>query len=390
MSRLKNSLDGLVTRFDQYFLYQLFVAFGFFSLVLVTVFWVNQAVLLFDKLIADGHSARIFFEFTILSLPQAISIVLPISSFAAAIYVTNRLDNESELTVVRTAGVGTFRLSRAVIIFGLSIVILMMVMTNYVIPASKKQLHYREHQIASNLSARLLREGVFVHPHAKSTIFIENITDFGELKNIFLSDYRSEGISRIYTAETAYLIKLENTTKLVLVSGMTQTLNHETQLLSSTMFDDLTYDVGQYFTQRKFAKRRLDDISTHELFLNPNGVLQETGSQMGRLLEESHGRFHKPLLCLFSALIGFAAVTSAGYSRVGSSRQIVFAIFLLVLIKLVEGAVTDLLYQNASNWPLAYSPSVFALFCFIALVTYTDRRFFAFYLGSRVISGNHR
>ena len=367
-----------MTRFDRYFLYQLLVAFGFFSLVLVAVFWVNQAVLLFDKLIADGHSAGIFLEFSILSLPQAISIVFPISSFAAAIYVTNRLDNESELTVMRAAGLGTFRLSRPVVIFGFLIALLMLGMTNFVIPASKKQLHYREHQIASNLSAKLLREGSFVHPHAKSTIFIEEITDDGELKNVFLSDYRSESISRIYTAETAYLLRFEDSTKLVLVSGMTQTLNHKAQSLSSTIFDDLTYDVGQYFTQSKVAKRRLDDISTKELFSNREGVLQETGLQIGLLLEESHGRFHKPLLCWFAALIGFAAVASAGYNRVGSGRQIVFAIFLLVLIKLVEGAVTDLLYQKASNWPLAYAPSVFAFVCFIFLVIYANRRLMTF------------
>jgi lipopolysaccharide export system permease protein len=30
------------------------VFFGFFALVLVMVYWVNQAVLLFDRLIADG------------------------------------------------------------------------------------------------------------------------------------------------------------------------------------------------------------------------------------------------------------------------------------------------------------------------------------------------
>ena len=52
-----------MARFDKYFLNQLLVAFGFFSLILVAVFWVNKAVLLFDELISDGHSAKIFFEF---------------------------------------------------------------------------------------------------------------------------------------------------------------------------------------------------------------------------------------------------------------------------------------------------------------------------------------
>ena len=52
---------------------QLFVLFGFFSLVLVSVYWINRAVILFDRLIADGQPASVFIEFTALSLPNVIA-----------------------------------------------------------------------------------------------------------------------------------------------------------------------------------------------------------------------------------------------------------------------------------------------------------------------------
>ena len=54
---------GPVTRYDRYMLSQLLALFGFFSLVLVLVYWVNRAVVLFDRLIANGHSAWVFVEF---------------------------------------------------------------------------------------------------------------------------------------------------------------------------------------------------------------------------------------------------------------------------------------------------------------------------------------
>ncbi|MEE3316364.1 MAG: LPS export ABC transporter permease LptF, partial [Pseudomonadota bacterium] len=38
-------------KFDRYLLSQLTVLFGFFALVLVSVYWVNRAVRLFDRLI---------------------------------------------------------------------------------------------------------------------------------------------------------------------------------------------------------------------------------------------------------------------------------------------------------------------------------------------------
>ena len=63
-----------MSKFDRYFFNQLLVSFLFFSIVLIAVFWVNKAVILFDKLISEGHSAAIFFEFSLLALPEAAEI----------------------------------------------------------------------------------------------------------------------------------------------------------------------------------------------------------------------------------------------------------------------------------------------------------------------------
>ena len=70
---------------DRYILGQLMVLFGFFSLVLVSVYWINRAVVLFDTLIGSGHSTLVFLEFSVLSLPNVIRTSLPLAEFAAAV-----------------------------------------------------------------------------------------------------------------------------------------------------------------------------------------------------------------------------------------------------------------------------------------------------------------
>ncbi|MEL0286181.1 MAG: LptF/LptG family permease, partial [Paracoccaceae bacterium] len=130
-----------MSKFDRYFFNQLVVSFLFFSIVLIAVFWVNKAVILFDKLISEGHSAAIFFEFSLLALPEAAALVFPISSFAAAVYVSNRLSNESEFVILRASGVSAGRLSRPVLYFGVIIALVMIVITNVAIPLSKNQLN---------------------------------------------------------------------------------------------------------------------------------------------------------------------------------------------------------------------------------------------------------
>ncbi len=105
-------------KFDRYFLSQLTVFFGFIAVVLVLVYWVNRAVRLFDWLIASGQSAAVFLEFTALTLPNVIRLVLPIAGFVATLYTANRMTSESELVVVQANGFSPFRLARPVLVFG--------------------------------------------------------------------------------------------------------------------------------------------------------------------------------------------------------------------------------------------------------------------------------
>ena len=42
-------------RIDRYMLTQYLTQFGFFALVLVSVYWINRAVQLFEQLIQDGQ-----------------------------------------------------------------------------------------------------------------------------------------------------------------------------------------------------------------------------------------------------------------------------------------------------------------------------------------------
>ena len=143
---------------------QLLVMFGFFALVLVALFWINRAVVLFDRLIGDGQSALVFLEFTALGLPKLIVTVLPIATFAASVYVTNRMSGESELTVLQAAGSGPWRLARPVFVFGFCVGLMMTALSHFLVPMAQGQLHQREAESPPNLTAQLLTEGTFLHP----------------------------------------------------------------------------------------------------------------------------------------------------------------------------------------------------------------------------------
>ena len=82
-------------KLDRYIFRQISLIFVFFLLVFTMIFWINRAISLFDRLISDGHSASILFQFALLSLPSITTIVFPLACFAAVMFVTHRLKNDS-------------------------------------------------------------------------------------------------------------------------------------------------------------------------------------------------------------------------------------------------------------------------------------------------------
>ena len=236
-------------KFDKYVLSQLMALFGFFSLVLVLVYWVNRAVVLFDQLIANGHSAMVFVEFTALTLPNVIRLVMPVSAFAAVVYGINRLASDSELVVVQATGFSPFRLARPVLMFGVIVGLMVSVLTHVLVPASLNELADRRAQLEQNFTARFLREGTFLHPAKGITFYIREIEPNGELQNVFLADDRSAETRTSYTGQRAVFASTTEGPKLIMFDGMAQTLDRDTNKLSTIQFDNPNLLFSQLVSQ---------------------------------------------------------------------------------------------------------------------------------------------
>ncbi|WP_415922767.1 LPS export ABC transporter permease LptF [Tateyamaria sp. SN6-1] len=346
-----------MARFDRYLLSQLLVLFGFFSLVLVAVFWINRAVQLFDRLIGDGQTALVFLEFTVLGLPRLVTTVLPIATFAATIYVTNRLNNESELTVMSSTGSSPWRLARPVLLFGLISAVMMSVLSHDLVPRSTAQLGEREAEISQNITARILTEGTFLSPVSGVTFYTREIGDDGVLRDVFVADRRDPAIKMIYTAAEAYLVRNDDGTSLIMLDGLAQRLLAEGQRLSTAKFQDFSFDISTLMQSDTAVEERLSHMGTWRL-ITDRAALEAQGMGAGALAEEIHSRFARAAFCVVTALIGFATLLVGGYSRFGVWREIVIAFLLLLVLDGTRTTLSDPVMQDADMWPILYAPSV--------------------------------
>ncbi len=362
-----------MARFDRYLLSQMMVLFGFFALILVSIYWINQAVRLFDRLVGDGQSAMVFVEFSLLTLPNVIRLVLPVAAFAGAVYVTNRLSNESELVVMQATGFSPWRLARPVAIYGGIVALMMSVLTHVLVPASLEEMKKRESELSQNVTAKLLTEGTFLHPSAGITFYIREITPEGALRDVYLSDRSRPDRAMTYTASEAFLVNDDKGTRLVMVDGLSQAYFQQSTRLFTTHFADFTYDISGLLASPRGHVREVRHVGSWELMTDPDGVAALTGQSPGFVLDELHGRFNQPLMALAAALIGFSSLLVGGFSRFGVWKQIVGALVLLVLVKLIEGLVTDPVRSNPALWPLVYAPALSGMLMAMALLAWSAR-----------------
>lgn len=363
-----------MSRFDRYMLSQLMMFFGFFALVLVSIYWVNYAVRLFDRLISDNQSVWVFLELSALSLPNVIRLMLPVAAFVAAIYATQRMVSESEFVVMQATGFSPFRLARPVLYFGLIVALLVAVLANLLDPMSRSRLNARNLEISDNISAKLLTEGMFQHPAPGLTLFIRNILPNGELNDLFLSDRRTPGTETIYTAKRAFLTRTVTGPKLVMVSGSAQTLRARDARLSVTRFDSFTYDISSLLAPKGPRTPGLDERMTPELLAAAPELLAETGASRAQAQARGHDRIAKPISAISLVLVGFAAMQIGSFSRFGMWRQISFAVGGFILLFLFSNVADRAAASGAAPALIAYLPALAGFALAALLLLWSMRR----------------
>lgn len=362
-----------MAKFDKYVLSQLLTLFGFFSLVLVLVYWVNRAVVLFDQLIANGHSAMVFLEFTALTLPNVIRLVMPVASFAAVVYCTNRLASDSELVVVQATGYSPFRMARPVVYFGVIVGIMLSVLTHVLVPASIGQLDVRRAELEQDMTARFLREGTFLHPARGITLYIREITAAGELRDVFLTDGRAEDTRTNYTARKAVFARTQNGPQLIMFDGLAQVFDETSRNLSTTTFTDFVFDIAALLNGSKLKKTDPRALPTSALLWPDRKTVRKTHTKRPALIQAGHERISQAFLSAAAGLIGFSALLIGGFSRFGLWRQIALAVFSIILLKLFDNFMNDMARSNVQNWPLVYAAPVLG-FAFSGLLLWISSR----------------
>ena len=357
-----------MTRWDRYALGQMAASFGAFALVLAGVYWINRAIALFDRLIADGQSFRVFLEFTALTLPTVIRLILPFAAFAAALAVANRMVGDREVAVMRAAGMSSVRLARPAIAFGLLAALCVAVLVHLLEPLARERLTLRGAEIAQDATARLLTEGSFEHPARGLTFYVREIAPDGTMRDVFLSDARDRDAPTIYTAASALVVRSPEGPQLVMFDGLAQQLRRDggrrPPRLFTTRFEDFAYSIGGK-SGGAARDREPREYPTHALL--PAPLPRE------EIVQELNKRGAASVQSLGAAVLGYAFMLIGHHRRVRGWWQPLWAVGAVVAMVVLENGLDGLVTSSPAASALEYVPGLTAVLAGYLVLTWWDR-----------------
>lgn len=326
-------------RLQRYILRQLAGPFVFFLLALTGIIWLSQSLRFVDLIVNRGLSAGYFLHLTLLVLPGVLTIILPIALFGAILYTYQRLNAESEVVVMRSAGLSDLAIARPAIVLAIFVTTLSFGLTLGLMPAGQRAFSDMKTTLRTDLSYVLLQEGRFNILGDTLTVYIRARTSNGELRGILVHDSRDEKHPVTMMAESGAFVQSTAGPRFVLLNGNRQQVDREDGSLSLLQFDSYTLDLGQFVKPEAGRWLKPGERYLHEL-LNPDGTPDDIANA-NALWAEAHDRLTSPFYALAFTLIALAFMLSGQINRRRRSSRIIGAVVAIILVRAIGlGLVT--------------------------------------------------
>jgi lipopolysaccharide export system permease protein len=324
---------------NRYILRQCFSVMIFVTGALTAAVWLAQSLRLVDLIVNRGLSAEMFLYLALLIVPKFLDVVLPIGAFIAVLFVFNRLGNESELVVMRSAGMSSLSLAKPVFELAGIAFLFLMLLSIYLLPAANREFKDLQFEIRNRFVSSLLQEGAFTNISEKLTIYIGSRNERGEVIGLLIDDERDANQPLTIIAERGAFADTAGASRIIMVNGNRQQYDRNTGKLSVLTFDRYVLDLDSLRDAPGGRLREPQERFLGELLFPSDDV--DPGARQAFLIEANE-RFTVPLSALSFAIIPLACLLPGEFNRRGQLRRILAAIGCAMSYQAADLAVRNL------------------------------------------------
>jgi lipopolysaccharide export system permease protein len=340
-----------ISALNRYILRQCLSVMLFVTGALTAAVWLAQSLKLVDLIVNRGLSAEIFLYLALLIVPKFLDIVVPIATFIAVLFVFNKLIAESELVVMRAAGLSPMGLTKPVLELAAIAWLILMFLSLYLLPVSNREFKDMQFEIRNRFVSSLLQDGAFTTISDKLTIFIGSRNERGEVLGLMIDDERDPKNPITILAQRGAFVDTGGGTRIIMVNGDRQQYDRDTGKLSVLTFDRYVLDLDMMRDAPEVRSREAQERFLGDLFFPPRDLDQGTRDAY---LVEGNERLMVPLTAFSFAIIPLACLLPGEFNRRGQLKRVLIAVGCALVFQALDLAVKNLEGRYVSAVPIGY------------------------------------
>jgi len=344
------------------------------------IVWVIQAVNYLGFVTEDGHGFKIYFLYTLLSLPKIFNEILPFMFFFAVFFTLVKYEDQNQTLIFWSNGIKKSEFLNIIIKYSLIFLILQSVLNIFFVPFTQDKARSFIRQSNVDFLPSLVKPKKFMDTVEKLTIYVDKKNALDQFENIVIKDTYNKNDSRIIYAKTGFFSQFNDQNFLILNEGKILNINEgKTTVIN---FNKTQLNLSDYSSKTtKYPK--LQEVSVFVLskcLLQPKdqrtqimlGDKNEYGfqcshelKQLNNISQELFSRVFKPLyfplLAIVSALLLIKSKNSIGYSR----YKIMIFIIGVLLISFSEILTKFFSYDFNKSFLLMIVPVLMSIIFYI-------------------------
>lgn len=347
-----------MVRFDFYVIERQLKIFALLVGTLVIVVWINLSARGFAEFFSDSQAIKLLLLYVFYELPPSLFQSLTLAAYASAVYVSYRLYSDRELWAMQSAGASPVRLMRPFMWFGVMMAGLAAILVHEILPDSLSQGAGIRIRMQSDVSQFRIKPGQFLFPADGVAVFVRDVSDEGELLDVFIHTGESHRKNRIsHFAKTARMTQFDGDTLFEMKDGMTQLWDPKVNTIRVFEFDTMRFNLSELAQEFSNAPRLERYITSLELLRQLKSDQGEDGVEH-RLWVEIHRRIVYSLAAFLFPMIGAAALAAAETYRIRRVLPIVASLATIVGLFLLGEFFRDWVQESGASTAQMYLPAL--------------------------------
>ncbi|NMP15979.1 LPS export ABC transporter permease LptF [Thalassotalea sp. Y01] len=238
--------------------------------VLMTIFISQKFVRILDNASDGDFPAEMILTFMGLTIPHLMGVMLPLSLFLGILLAYGRIYAENEMTVLHACGVSEWYVVRITLVLAVVTSLVTGLFTLYLSPLAQEKEYQVKEQLSKDIGLTALTAGRFQKTsNDEAVVFIEDINDKNELRNVFVAQLPKDESGRqdminVIFAKTGKVTEDETgAQKLIMSEGNRYQKNNLTTEFESMEFAGYQMKIQDQKVEEK--RRKLSAIPTSDL-----------------------------------------------------------------------------------------------------------------------------